>query len=110
MARLRAALRLRPVRPLDGPLVTAMATTVEQTLLDLADLPGLGVVDPRRVGEATGGLSVRADWDEPLELARRQRLHAAHLRARWVASRVLPEPLPAWPGRMPRIGDPDAPA
>ena len=54
-------MRLRPGRLLDGPLVTAMATT-EQTLLDLADVPGLGGGDPRRVGEA--GLAVRADWDE----------------------------------------------
>jgi predicted transcriptional regulator of viral defense system len=112
------------LEPAETPLVTAMVTDVEQTLLDLADRPGLGAVDPRQVGEAIGGLAVRADWDAVLKLARRQRLHAAYVRARWVAARVRREPPPPWPARRPApgagliaergdeaafgIGDPDA--
>lgn len=115
-------LALEPART---ALVTAMVATVEQTLLDLANRPGLGGTDPRQVGEAISGLAVSADWAEVLELARRQRLHTAYVRARWVAARVLPEPPPAWPARRPvpgadlvadrddaaqfGIGDPDAP-
>lgn len=114
------------LEPAETPLVTAMATDIEQTLLDLADRPGLGGVDPRQVGEVIGGLAVRADWEAVFELARRQRLHAAYVRARWVAARVLPEPPLAWPARRPvpgaglvgdqgdeaafGIGDPDAAA
>jgi hypothetical protein len=112
------------VEPAETALVTGMATTVEQTLLDLANRPGLGGIDPRQVGEAISGLAVSADWAEVLEVARQQRLHAAYVRARWVATRVLPEPPPAWPARRPvpgadlaadrgdeaefGIGDPDA--
>jgi predicted transcriptional regulator of viral defense system len=95
---------LLAVEPAETRLVTAATTTVEQTLLDLADRPGLGGLAPREVGEAVTALALRADWDEVLGLARRQRLHAAYVRARWVAARVLEGPPPAWPPRRPVDG------
>lgn len=82
-------------------LVTGFVTTVEQTLLDLADRPTLGGLPARAVGEAISALSFRADWDETLLLARRLRLHAAYVRARWVASRTGGESPPPWPLRRP---------
>jgi predicted transcriptional regulator of viral defense system len=86
------------------PLVTGPVTTVEQTLLDLADRPGLGGLRPREVGEAITALALRSDWAEVLDLARRQRLHAAYVRGRWAANRVLDAPPPAWPPRQPVDG------
>ncbi|MGH9036002.1 MAG: type IV toxin-antitoxin system AbiEi family antitoxin, partial [Acidimicrobiia bacterium] len=86
------------------PAVTSLGagpvTTVEQTILDLADRPDLGGLAAREVGEAIRALAVRADWDEVLELARAQRLHSAYVRARWVAARVLEAPPPPWPARQ----------
>lgn len=82
-------------------LVTGFVTTVEQTLLDLADRPTLGGLHARAVGEAISALSFRADWDETLLLARRLRLHAAYVRARWVASRTAGASPPPWPLRRP---------
>jgi predicted transcriptional regulator of viral defense system len=90
--------------PTATALVTGSVTTVEQTMLDLADRPGLGGVRSREVGEAITALALRADWTEVLELARRQRLHAAYVRARWVADRVLDAPPPAWRRRWPVDG------
>lgn len=89
------------VEPEVTGLVTGFVTTVEQTLLDLADRPTLGGLPARAVGEAISGLSFRADWDETLLLARRLRLHAAYVRARWVASRTGGASPPPWRLRRP---------
>jgi predicted transcriptional regulator of viral defense system len=86
------------------PLVAGLVTTVEQTMLDLADRPGLGGIHARQVGEAITALAVRVEWDEVLDLARRQRLHAAYVRARWVAARALETPPAPWPPRQPLDG------
>jgi predicted transcriptional regulator of viral defense system len=85
------------------PLSAGQVTTVEQTLLDLADRPGLGGVDPRQLGEAMSALAVRADWDEVMSLARTQHLHAGYVRARWVAmtTGAATDTLAAWPPRRP---------
>ena len=87
-------------------LAAGPVTTVEQTLLDLADRPALGAVDFRQIGEAITSLAARADWDEVLDLARTQHLHAAYVRARWVAmaSGAVTEEVPAWRPRRPVAG------
>lgn len=92
------------VQPVATALATGLVTTIEQTVLDLADRPALGEATGQEVGEAIAALSVRADWDETLALARRQRLHAAYLRALWVAAAVLDESPPPWPARRPVPG------
>ncbi|MGH9042717.1 MAG: hypothetical protein ACRDZ3_21090 [Acidimicrobiia bacterium] len=92
------------VQPAVTPLVTGAVTTVEQTILDLADRPRLGGLASREVGDAVAALALRVDWDETLALARAQHLHSAYVRARWVASRVLEVPSPAWPARRPVNG------
>ncbi|WP_440100642.1 type IV toxin-antitoxin system AbiEi family antitoxin domain-containing protein [Streptosporangium sp. H16] len=75
-------------------LVDGYVTTVEQTLVDLADRPGLGGTTPRQISEAILSLIMRADWDAVLDLAREQRKHSAYIRARWLASQVM-DPIPA---------------
>jgi predicted transcriptional regulator of viral defense system len=87
-------------------LAAGPVTTVEQTLLDLADRPGLGAVDPRQIGDAISSLAARADWEEVIDLARAQHLHAGFLRARWVAmaTGAITEALPPWPPRRPVAG------
>lgn len=92
------------VQPAPTALVVGPVTTPEQTLLDLADRPGLGGLRPAEVGETVAALAVRADWAETLVLAQRQRLHAAYVRARWVAARFLDSLPPAWPPRRPVPG------
>ncbi len=81
-------------------LGVGFVTSVEQTLLDLADRPGLGGLPPRAVGEAMIALSLRVNWEDTLGLARRLRLHAAYVRARWVAATAGLSPTP-WPLRRP---------
>lgn len=87
-------------------LVAGPVTTVEQTLLDLADRPALGGVDPRQIGETISSLAARADWAEVVDLARGQHLHAGYVRARWVAltTGAVTEAPPAWPPRRPVAG------
>jgi predicted transcriptional regulator of viral defense system len=66
---------------IDTEFVNGWVTTVEQTLLDLADRPTLGGLTPQSAEEAVRALAIRADWDKVAELAHRQRklraLHAA---------------------------------
>lgn len=88
------------VEPVATVLGAGAMTTAEQTLLDLADRPGLGGVAPLSVGEAVAALAHQVDWDEVLALGRRLHLHAAYVRARWVASTVGLSP-PLWPPRRP---------
>jgi len=90
--------------PATTTLVTGAVTTVEQTMLDLADRPALGGLQRQEVGDAISALAIRADWAEVLDLARRQRLHAAYVRARWIAARILDTSPPAWPPRQPVDG------
>jgi predicted transcriptional regulator of viral defense system len=86
------------------PLVTGSVTTVEQTILDLADRPSLGGVRAKETGESISALAHRVDWAEVLDLARSQRLHAAYVRARWVGARILNPPPPVWAPRKPVDG------
>lgn len=95
----RDATRLA-TEPAVTPLAAGLVTTVEQTILDLADRPGLGGLAAREVGVVIRALAVRADWDAVLDLARAQRLSSAYVRARWVAARVLDVPPASWPARQ----------
>lgn len=92
------------VEPTRTALVTGFVTTVEQTMLDLAHRPALGGLTAEQASEAVRTLALRADWEETLQLARRQRLHAAYRRARWVADTVLDKATPDWPSRRPVPG------
>jgi predicted transcriptional regulator of viral defense system len=94
------------VEPARTTLTTGMATTVEQTLLDLADRPELGGVATAEVAQALAALAVRADWEHVLSLARAQRLHAAYIRAGHLATPLLPRRPPSWPSRraVPGLG------
>ena len=62
-------------------LGAALATTVEQTLLDLAHRPDLGDV-PAEARAAIRALWPRGDTDRLTEIAGRQRLRSALNRAR----------------------------
>jgi hypothetical protein len=62
----------------DNDLVVGWVTTVEQTLLDVADRPTLGGLTEDSAREAVRALALRADWDRVAELARRQRRPRAH--------------------------------
>ncbi len=73
----------------DTDLTAGWVTTVEQTLLDIADRPTLGGLDERTASEVLTALGARADWDLVADLARRQRRRAAFARARWVADPVV---------------------
>jgi hypothetical protein len=63
---------------------TALVTTVEQTLLDLAHRPDLGDV-PAEAYDAVRALWSRADTEELERIAAEQRLRAALRRARDLA-------------------------
>lgn len=65
-------------------------TTVEQTILDLADRPGLVEFPRLEVAEAIRRLAGRADWAEIGELARRQHKRPAAVRAARVADVAAP--------------------
>jgi len=70
---------------IDTDLGPALATTVEQTLLDLAHRPDLGGV-PGEARDAVRALWARADSARLADLAGQQRLKAALLRAgNWAA-------------------------
>ncbi len=71
----------------DTELVSGWVTTVEQTLLDLADRPTLGGMTAQSSEEAVRALAIRADWDRVAELARRQRKARALRAALAVAGR-----------------------
>lgn len=70
-------------------LTAGWVTTVEQTLLDIADRPELGRADGQTVTEIILALAPRADWDLVAELARAQRRRGAFARARWIADAVV---------------------
>jgi predicted transcriptional regulator of viral defense system len=68
-------------------LVSGWVTTIEQTLLDLADRPTLGGMTAQSSEEAVRALAIRADWDRVAELARHQRKARALRTALAVAGR-----------------------
>ncbi len=86
------------------PMVTGYATTVEQTMLDIAHRPTLGDLATTEAAEAIRALALRADWTETLALAKDQRIPAAYVRARWVAESVVPEDTPILRPRTPVPG------
>jgi len=96
------------VQRADTDLTTGWVTTIEQTLLDIADRPTLGGVDPHAASEVIAALAPRAEWDAVADLARRQRRRAAYARARWVADPVIDAsaPMPAVPSHRDRYADP----
>lgn len=92
----------------DTDLTSGWVTTIEQTLLDIADRPSLGGLDALAVSEVIAALGPRADWDWVAELARRQRRRAAFARARWVADPVVDSDvrMPPVPSHRDRYADP----
>lgn len=70
-------------------LVEGWVTSIEQTLLDLADRPQLAHLPGEQVSESLVALGMRADWDRVARLADAQRKKAAWLRARWVTAAVV---------------------
>jgi predicted transcriptional regulator of viral defense system len=92
----------------DADLTAGWVTTVEQTLLDIADRPTLGGVDARAASEVIAALAPRAEWDALADLAQRQRRRAAYARARWVADAVIDAdaPLPVVPSHRDRYAAP----
>lgn len=66
------------VERFEHDLVVGWVTTVEQTLLDVADRPTLGGLTEDSAREIVRALALRADWDRVAELASRQRKPRAH--------------------------------
>jgi predicted transcriptional regulator of viral defense system len=60
------------VERIDTQLASGWVTTVEQTLLDLADRPTLGDLTDADVTEAVRALATRADWNLVSQLAQDQ--------------------------------------
>lgn len=102
-------------RPVDGldlqrtstDLTEGWVTTVEQTILDVADRPHVGDLDDQTSSEVLIALAARADWQLVANLAQRQRRRAAFARARWVADAVVEPgtPRPALPRHKDRYAD-----
>lgn len=92
------------VQRTETDLTAGWVTTVEQTLLDVADRPHLGGLDARAASEIVTALGARADWQLVADLAQRQRRRAAFARARWVADPVVDTnaPAPAVPAHRER--------
>ncbi len=73
-------------------LVTGLATTIEQTALDIADRPELGGTTPATATEVLTELAGNLRWDVVVELAENQRKTSAVVRLAWVASAVIDPP------------------
>lgn len=89
----------------DTEIVSGMMTTIEQTVVDLADRPNLGGVGPSSVSEAITDLVGRIDWDHTVNLALAQRKRPAVARLRWLAAAIglsLSAPIPKQP--VPSLG------
>ena len=91
----------------DTDLIAGWMTTIEQTILDVAERPRLGGLDAHSVSEVIVALGSRADWDTVADLARRQKRRAAFARARWVADPVIGSdaPMPPRPSHRDRYAD-----
>lgn len=87
----------------DTDITAGFVTTVEQTLLDVADRTELGGLDGATVSDILIALAPRADWDHVAALADQQRRRGAFARARWVVDAVVAPHTPAPP--MPRHRD-----
>lgn len=72
-------------------LATGWCTTVDQTVLDLADRPGLGEVPILDIAQAIVHLRGQVDWDRVRRLARDQRKGPAAARAAWIAGATPPQ-------------------
>lgn len=94
-------------------LASGWVTTVEQTLLDLADRPSIGELSAAEVAQLIRSLAEAADWRRVGDLAIGQRKRPAAVRAAWAAGvespvrasrRVSTEGLPRAPGSHPEYG------
>lgn len=92
----------------DTDLTAGWITTIEQTILDVADRPTLGGIDALSASEVIATLGPRAEWDAVVDLAQRQHRRAAYARARWVADSVIDSdaPMPSVPAHRDRYADP----
>ncbi len=73
---------------IDTTLTTGWVTTVEQTLLDLADRPTLGALTETDARDAVQALGARADWARVTRLAKEQRKPGALRRGAHMAGRT----------------------
>lgn len=78
------------VQRTDTELASGWVTTAEQTILDLADRPGLGGLTPHDAMTAIRALAGHADWERIGRLAREQRKRPAAVRAAWVVGAAPP--------------------
>jgi len=69
-------------------LATGWSTTPPQTLLDLADRPGLGNVDPGTFSEVIWHLAQSVDWKEVHRISEIGKRRAAYSRALWVCAGI----------------------
>lgn len=91
----------------DTELASGWVTSIEQTMLDVADRPAIAG-GPAAASEIVIGLASRADWGLVADLARAQGKRSAFARARWVADPVVDDdtPRPPRPPRPSRYADP----
>lgn len=92
----------------DTDLTAGWVTTIEQTILDVADRPTLGGIGALSASEVIAALGPRVDWDVVASLAQRQHRRAAYARARWVADAVIDSdaPMPLVPAHRDRYARP----
>jgi predicted transcriptional regulator of viral defense system len=76
-------------------LARGWATTPEQTLLDIAERPGLGGITMSTASETMWQLAPRADWLRVHRLSISQHRPAAYARARWVCSGLVSDDAPS---------------
>lgn len=94
--------RVLDVQRTKTELAPGYATSVEQTLLDVADRPRLGGVSGRLAAETLWELARRADWDLVHSLSVAQQKPSAYARARWACSGIAPQDAaPPKPRRSP---------
>ncbi len=75
-------------------LAVGWSTTAEQTLLDLADRPGLAGLSAITVSEAIWALGQRIDWFRVHHLSETQNRPSAYARALWVCAGIAPGAAP----------------
>lgn len=75
-------------------LAVGWSTTAPQTLLDLADRPGLAMADPGTVSEAMWQLAQTVDWRTVHAISDKGRRRAAYSRALWVCAGIADSAAP----------------
>lgn len=74
-------------------LADGWVTTLEQTMLDIADRPRAAGTSARTASEAIWSLAQSSDWQETAALAVKQGRKAAYARARWASDGLVDAPI-----------------